>query len=143
MANAKPVQEDKLHMTLVFLGMVTTAQQAHLINAAARLSGNRFMMEIDRSGWWKRPRILWLAPGQVPDALSVLQSELARLALACGVDIETRPYLPHITLAHKANTAVNIEFRPIHWRVHDFCLFESITRMGYVEYKIIQCWPLT
>lgn len=138
-----PVIEGNLHMTVQFLGAVAMAQQEQLINTAAWVSVSSFTLLIDRSGWWSRPRILWLAPGEVPEALMSLHTAIGGLMEPCGIPVEARPYTPHITLARKVNRAINLEFEPIQWRVNEFYLFESITHSGYVEYQIIQRWPLT
>jgi len=138
-----PVIEDNLHMTVQFLGAVTLVQQEQLINTAGTLSGSRFTLLIDHSGWWSRPRILWLAPSDVPETLMRLHNAIAGMMDQCEIPIEARPYTPHITLARKVNRAINVEFEPIQWLVNEFCLFDSITHSGDVEYKIIQRWPLT
>jgi len=138
-----PVIADNLHMTVQFLGAVTNEQQQQLVNAAGKLSGSRLTLLIDHSGWWPRPRIVWLAPREVPEALNRLHTTIAGLMEQGGIPVEARPYTPHITLVRKVNRAISVDFEPIQWRVSEFCLFESITHSGYVEYKIIQCWPLT
>lgn len=137
------VAEENLHLTLLFLGNVDTARLPILKRGASGVRATPFSLQIDCSGWWKAPRILWLAPGQVPASLLLLHKALAGLAVECGIAIETRPYLPHVTLARKVDKPAAIKFAPIRWNVSDFCLVESVTRVGYVEYQIIQRWRLT
>ncbi len=143
LVTSNPVANTNLHMTVAFLGGVDTVRLEQVINATASVSSPRFSLVLEESGWWKHPRIFWLAPRQVPAALLELHATIARLVSDCGIAPESRAYFPHVTLARNVNMPVNLEFEPIHWDVNDICLVESIPHPGYAEYKIIQRWPLT
>ena len=133
-----------LHLTLVFLGTVSdVACQEKLIKLAGKIDASKFSLNISISGWWRRPRILWLAPENIPNALSQLVMKITQTALVCKLDIQNRHYNPHITLARKISSPVQVKFEPIIWNIHDFYLIESNTRPEGAEYRIIHSWPLT
>jgi 2'-5' RNA ligase len=61
---------------------------------------------------------------------------------ACGLQIDSQPYTPHITLARHARHVAEIRFEPILWRAETFCLVESCSEPGGVVYRVLQQWPL-
>ena len=58
-----------------------------------------------------------------------------------GLQTESRPYQPHITLTRHARYLPEIKFEPIDWRSESFCLVESCSEPGGVSYKVRQQWP--
>lgn len=143
LSTGNPVLPANLHMTIAFLGGVEIVRLEQLNTATANICMHAFSLVIDRSGWWEQARVFWAAPAQVPDALLALHGSIARMIGDCGMTVESRAYLPHITLARNVNSPVSIEFEPIQWDARDLCLVESIPHLGYAEYKIIQRWALT
>jgi 2'-5' RNA ligase len=112
---------------VVFLGMVDASRVADLLAAAAQVSVAPFVLEINRSGWWAKSQVVWLAPRHVPDGLWKLWGDLRKLVSACGLPVETRPYQPHVTLARNVAADMAVGYTPIRWNVRDFCLVESST----------------
>ena len=68
---------------------------------------------------------------------------LNREVASCGLQTDTRPYQPHITLARHAQYLPDINFEPIVWRAESFCLVESCSEPDGVCYKVRQQWPFT
>lgn len=99
----RPVSEDNLHITLAFLGMVTTEQADTVVAATKQLTAPKppaaFSLQLNTLGYWKRSKVIWVAPKQPPAALLTLAQQLKALALDCGLEQESRPYSPHVTLA--------------------------------------------
>ncbi|MGR5064899.1 RNA 2',3'-cyclic phosphodiesterase [Photobacterium sp. DNB22_13_2] len=96
----RPVSEDNLHITLAFLGMVTTEQADAVVAATEQLAPpSPFFLQLNTLGYWKRSKVIWLAPERPPEALMRLTQQLKGLALDCGLEQESRAYKPHITLA--------------------------------------------
>jgi len=137
------VPAQNLHITIAFLGNIAATRVEPLINAMSAISVRRFLLEINRSGWWVRPQIVWLGPEVVPEQLTQLWADIHKLVRERQIPVEARPYRPHITLARKIRADIPLEYAPIHWNVRDFCLVESVTRAEGAEYKIIQHWALT
>jgi 2'-5' RNA ligase len=139
----KRVPADKLHITLAFPGVVTETVQQCLEAGADRIVSRPFELQVDRVGYWPRPRIVWLGPTRIPEGLWSLVAALRGVLEECGLVPETRPYLPHITLARKANPgAVAGDFEPIPWSIRNFCLVESVTDPAGAKYLPLRSWEL-
>jgi len=130
------------HVTLVFLGGVTARVRAALEQAADAADPEAFSLSLDRRGCWRRSGIFWLAASAVPSALQRLQLQLAEAAAEMGVPRETRPYLPHLTLARKARPEPETIIDPIQWRVDEFCLVRSELLPQGARYAVLRRWPL-
>ena len=71
----------------------------------------------------------------------MLVTALNTAVASCGLQTDSRPYKPHITLARHAKYLPDINFEPIVWRAELFCLVESCSESGGVSYKVRQQWP--
>jgi 2'-5' RNA ligase len=113
------------HITLAFLGNVDEQTSATLINAVSYLSIEPFSLSLNRLGWWRKPKIAWLAPTDYAQELSQLANELKRLATSCGLNMDQRPYQPHLTLARKVtHPLTDIPVQPIFGNINEFCLLQ-------------------
>ncbi len=138
----KWVQPHNLHVTLVFLGQVDSEVEALLKQSAAAIAAQPFTLIFDGLSYWSNPGILCLTSLQsAPDEAMMLASELAATAAGYGLQVDARPYTPHITLARHARYLPDVRFAPIIWRAEAFCLVESCSEPGGVCYKVIQRWP--
>lgn len=141
----RPVADDNLHVTLVFLGGCDEGQQACVERTAAQVRGASFTLTLERMGYWPRPRVMWLGAEQTPAALTALVEDLTRGLAECGFPREERPFRPHITLMRKVLSRPRFEpsvDEPVQWPVNDFHLVESLTRSAGAEYRIVATWPL-
>jgi 2'-5' RNA ligase len=95
----RAVDEDNLHLTLVFLGEVDPAGAEELHEA---LDGRRLprpVLAFDGLSTYGGDRARLLAVEIRPDpALSELQAACARAARAAGLALERRRFRPHVTL---------------------------------------------
>jgi RNA 2',3'-cyclic 3'-phosphodiesterase len=137
------IAPQNLHITLLFLGRVDNDIRQRLSDETDDIPAKHFQFQLSGSGWWKRSGVLWLAPAHIPEQLYNLADRLAAIAARCNLSIEDRPYRPHVSLARKILSPMDLEFEPISWEVRDFCLVESTTLPSGAEYKIIHTWPLT
>jgi 2'-5' RNA ligase len=137
-----PHPED-LHITLVFLGMVTAEQYPCVTGVADGLRGGTFSLSIDQVGYWRRPRILWCGPREAPPALGNLVSDLQQGLVGCGFRPEERAYSPHVTLARKSGYVEGFALeQPFQWDATEFVLAASSDGSGPSRYRILQRWPL-
>jgi 2'-5' RNA ligase len=142
--NARQVVADNLHLTLLFLGSVDATEVPRLQELATGIQAGSFTLRFDHIGTWLRPHVLWAGCHQVPDELTELVNGLRRGAVACGLEVESRPYVPHLTLARKVRKKVSLELdTPVEWDVNEFCLLESITDPKGAIYTLAGKWPLT
>ena len=143
----KRVPAANLHITLAFAGAVTAPTGDCLEAAAANIRCPAFELCIDYVGHWPRPRIFWIGPTHTPPALWSLAGLLRTALEDCGLQPETRPYQPHITLARKISRTTVIQqgvtqFEPVHWSIRRFCLLESVTGPRAASYHILASWRL-
>ena len=137
----RPVQPQNIHVTLVFLGNVDAASESLIKHSVASISAEPFVLTFDQLSYWSRPRILCLSCSQLVDEVEELVAALNLEVSSCGLQTDTRPYKPHITLARHAKYLPDIKFEPIVWRAESFCLVESCSEPGGVCYKVKQQWP--
>ncbi len=130
-----------LHATLVFLGCVDAASESLLRRSVTRISANPFILTFDQLSFWSKPRVVCLTCSQIAEEVELLAAGLNREVESCGLQTENRPYMPHITLARHARYLPDISFEPVVWRAGSFCLVESCSEPGGVNYQVRQEWP--
>jgi 2'-5' RNA ligase len=142
--SGRPEPLANLHVTLVFIGGVAADRVAPIEEAAAGVSGAAFDLILERVGYWDRPRILWLGPRSTPPALFALVRDLRAALAGCGMTPETRPYLPHMTLARKVTRPpAETIAGPLSWRVETYSLLESVPSDRGRVYRELAAWPLS
>lgn len=139
----KPVMPENLHVTLAFLGTVNSEQATFLQEQAKGIQCQPFELCFDRLEYWRKPRVLCLSARETPVALADLAGDLTKLGLECGLAMDARPYVPHVTLAKKAGKAVELDFAPVFWQANAFVLAESVSQPGGVHYEPVNRWPFT
>lgn len=138
----RPVPEQRLHVTLVFLGSLEAPQEQRARAAAGRVAGEPFELRLDRLGHWAGRGISWLAPSRVPPPLVELQGRLQRALEQEGFEPERRRFHPHMTLARQAGPHRYLDMQPLIWPVRAFHLIWSRNDPGAVRYQAVACWPL-
>jgi 2'-5' RNA ligase len=139
----KPVQPHNLHATLVFLGLIDIASELLIKHGVITISAKPFVLTFDQLSYWSKPKVLCLTCSHIPDEIEKLVTALNWEVASCGLQTETRPYMPHITLARHAGYLPDVEFEPIVWHAEAFCLVESCSEQGAVNYKVRQQWSFT
>ena len=97
----RPVRPAQLHLTLHFLGAVDDDACAALPGALAAVRQPPFTIALRGTGVFPprgRPTVLWAG---VADShpLVELHAATAKAVESCGLAVEHRPYVPHVTLA--------------------------------------------
>jgi 2'-5' RNA ligase len=122
---AAPVADDKLHLTLHFIGDVARTRIDEL-RAALRHPVAPFTLEFGASDLWHHG-IAVLEPTTVPPELVALHAGLGQLLTAAGLPLEERSYKPHVTMARRAaGSTPPLPGEPIVWLVAGYALMESI-----------------
>ncbi|MDI1232275.1 MAG: RNA 2',3'-cyclic phosphodiesterase [Methylobacter sp.] len=138
----KWVQPHNLHVTLVFLGQVDKDAELLIKQSVAGITAQPFSLTFDSLSYWSKPKILCLTCLQpAPEAAVLLAAALAAAVANCGLQTDTRPYTPHITLARHARYLSDVKIEPIVWRAEAFCLIESCSEPDGIRYQVIQQWP--
>ena len=129
------VRDDKLHVTLHFLGNVSRTRLPEL-RVALAVPFSSFDLALGRPALWPRG-IAVIEPLSVPDELRALHGALKESLHRLGLPVESRPYRPHIALARRAQQAGFSE-QPLDvvWHVEGYALVES--RLDTGEYCVLE-----
>lgn len=152
------VREDKLHLTLKFLGDVDEARLPE-VNAAFGAAAARHRaipLQVARFGAfpnWRRPRILWA--GVAPDPkLELLQHDLEVAGEGVGFECEGRPFRPHVTIARLRTPLGDDERRALagaaragrlrgEFVAEGVDLMQSDLSAGGAPYRLLAAYPFT
>ncbi|MDB5811005.1 MAG: 2-5 ligase [Betaproteobacteria bacterium] len=136
------MRRDNLHQTLVFIGNVAAERRTEIETAATAIDAKSFKLDFGTTGYWKHNRIIWAAPLATPDALTNLVAALEAGLAQAGIDFDSRPYSPHVTLVRDARVRGSLPAMQFNWPLHDFVLVESGHDSGGVAYRVVARWPL-
>ena len=146
--DARWSRPESLHVTLKFLGETKNDLLERIRETLANCAANSPIALTYRGvGFFpdeKKPRVLWAGVEATPN-LAELAAQIDRELKPLGFEPETRPYVPHITLA-RLNSARTIEklvraaapLKSYHFgaaRESEFHLFESVLKPTGSEYK--------
>jgi len=99
---ARWVHLDGVHITLKFIGEASLEMSGSIRQALAPVrSGAPAEMEFRDAGFFpndRRPRVFWVGIHSTP-VLAELAAEIERRLEPLGIDRESRPFHPHLTLA--------------------------------------------
>ncbi len=139
----RPMALTNLHVTLLFLGRITSKQQASLVKEAVQLRTSPARLTFDHLSFWKKPAVLCLTTNRTDQHILQLNQQLTAIAKQHQINIDERPFKPHITLIKKVHQPIHIDFEPVFWRSDGFCLVESRSTDNGVDYEILEHWPST
>lgn len=141
--NGYNLPPSNLHITLHFIGNISSEKLHCLHQQAEKVSSKKFAMEFNHFGYFPKPKIIWMGLTDIPDALTTLHHNLANNLQSCGYNAEQREFIPHMSLIRKAEQPDKlIDFDPICWQANDFVLVESLPVNEGVKYKVLQRYPL-
>lgn len=137
------MRSDSLHMTLAFIGAVSSEQIDALRAAAAGVRAAPFEVVLDRLGYWQHNRIFWAGGGTPPSRQDRLSEALRNALAAAGFPPEAHPWFPHVTLLRDAHcTSVPVLPEPVRWEAREFTLVESSLQPSGARYCVLERWPL-
>lgn len=137
----KRVPDLNLHLTLSFLGSVDSSVQDCVEQFADTLVLAPCELILDKIDYWPKPRVLYIGCSKTPQSLARFVCELNDGVKQCGVGVNIRSFVPHITLMRKVNKLPqDIKIDPVLWQVNKFALAESRTLAEGVNYTLLKVW---
>ena len=151
-ADSKPrwVNPENLHVTLKFIGEVESQLVPAICEAFAAISvAHPLPLAIHGVGFFPsagRPSVAWIGI-EAPPTLAFLASEINRLLTPLGIPPETKPLVPHLTIArfneNRLSSALQAEIEK--WKDHDvgeynreIHLIESRLKSSGAEYTTLR-----
>jgi 2'-5' RNA ligase len=98
--DAKPVEAQNFHFTIIFLGEITDADAAGIESGLAGVSFEPFALSYSGVGAFPRPeaaRIVWVGVDEAAGSKLAQLAEEVRSALAPGFKPD-KPFSPHLTI---------------------------------------------
>ncbi|BFO11755.1 RNA 2',3'-cyclic phosphodiesterase [Serratia rubidaea] len=143
--DGRPVAAANLHLTLAFLGEVSSQKEAALKRLAGRISQPGFSLQLDDLGHWPRPGVVWLGCKRAPRGLLQLAQMLRSQAARSGCYQSPLPFHPHITLLRAAVHPVALPPATPGWNlpVTHFSLYQSSFDNGRTRYHPLEQWALS
>jgi len=124
------------HATLHFIGDVAS-EKVQSIATAAALPLQPFGLVFDQPRLWPRGLAV-LCASEPPAALIRLHEALGQALGALDLALDPRPYVPHVTLARRAEAAIAPRvFAPVQWPVQCFALVLS-TGLKAPRYRVLR-----
>lgn len=146
------IAAEDLHLTLHFIGR---ADAQRVQAALASVSAPPFSLEIAGLGQFRMRggrRILWAGVRREPGLLGLHRRVGSALA-GTGLSPETRPYLPHVTLARIARGADGASIEALidaneeagfgRFDVNEFILYDTAPADSGVRYRRLNAYPLS
>ncbi len=145
----RQVKPNQLHLTLNFIGNLAEEKLPELLEKLGRVHFSAFAMQIDGTGVFtkRKPKVVW-AGVNASDELFRLQQELKDIIISCGIQQETRPFSPHITLSRAkpfADTEIITEFLEKNekltlprFQVDSVTLWESVIDNNGAHHKMVK-----
>ena len=158
----KAINQDNFHITLAFLGLINNTQQTHLthsinqqIDSIQQYLSPLFQHQstlpitLSEMDYFKKPKVLHLMPADCPDWLLQLHKTLVEISHQCNISIESRPYIPHLSLYRKAKFSSNSDLLMLNQsldaqqlNIKSFSLYHSFSTNNGVYYQPIETWLL-
>jgi RNA 2',3'-cyclic 3'-phosphodiesterase len=130
-------EPDQIHLTLSFFGDVTEDVELKLREKLGAIEFGAFFLPVNGVGAFSSksaPKIIWIGVGRAHPHLFQIHKRVQEAALAVCIELELRPWHPHITIARCRDVSAqalrkflqsNAEFDAGMIRVDAFHLYSS------------------
>ncbi len=142
-APAHAVREEKVHLTLAFVGEIPAGSEDRLRRIGRALRAPGFPITCDAYEYWPKPQVVVAAARIIPPELQGLWDDVHRALAADGFQMRVKRLRPHVTLAKRvaADPALPV-FEPCTWRASDLRLVRSETAADRSVYTVVDTWSL-
>lgn len=145
---SRPVPLGNLHITLAFLGEISSQRLEQLCSDVDALTSATttapLALRIDQLGYWPKPGVCWVGPSVWPQALASLADRLGSLGVSHGGKRPRGKYQPHITLLRGLRLPPPAPLHPPAFDLFfdSFSLFHSRQGKRGVHYEALANWAL-
>lgn len=147
------VRPEAWHLTLTFLGAVEPRRTADLEARLGRAAGRCTPLSLRLAGAGRFGRhVLWAGVDGDRDGVRRLAAATGAAARRAGIDVEERPYRPHLTLARadgstdlRALAAALADLATPPWTADELHLVQSHLgggADGTARHEVVARWPL-
>ena len=132
------VASQNIHLTLKFLGDVSTANLERLEEALKLevITYPAFTMSVNKLGAFpspRRPRVFWIGL-EAPSTLLALQRAVEAVAARMGYPLKERPFSPHLTIGRASQNITAAELQKIRTALEE----NTVGMLGTVQVNAIQ-----
>lgn len=155
----RQIPAENFHITLLFLGSITNTDIKQLINLLDKyyqISNDSLQpstkfhqnLMLNRIGIFQAAKVLHLFPATTAPWLTTLHQQLSHQVKALALNIESRPYQPHISLFRKAKVddfTANLPISPTSifpLKIDSFSLYHSHSTPHGVQYNSVRRWKI-
>ncbi len=147
---ARRVAREQLHLTVTFIGALSTERGAALIDALSKQAVPLQPVLVTRIEHWPRaahPR-LSVATLALSDELVALDWRVRSRMLALGLPVDARAFRPHVTLARFRRDAAAVDAAPeapanLLARFESLTLYSSTLARSGARYRALANVPVT
>lgn len=137
------VPPERRHLTLAYLGEITSEEEVRARQVADTVSSTAFSLTLDKYYSFEKQRVVWLGCTQYCNGLQYLVDLLREGLRMQNLPAESRPFTPHMTLLRKHRKVPEGWKQPnLQWAAKDFVLVHSHRRDEGLCYDLIGRWPL-
>jgi 2'-5' RNA ligase len=147
--DGQAVPARNLHVTLAFLGSVPGRRFVDFVSIGGQCRFPRVWFQFDRLEYWAKPRVMVAMPAEIPAAGLEMVDWFWEKLTSLGLERESRPWRPHLTLVRKVRRPPPENLRlsprrvvstdPAAWAL---ALVESTTHPSGARYKPLAEWAL-
>lgn len=147
--DGRAMRAETLHLTLAFLGELSSAQRDQLRTRCEEGRGDgwpgEFAFRLDRLQQWRHNGIVLAASSRHCEALHRLAGLVSELSRSSGVRLPEHRFVPHLTLLRRCRGVLTeraAEDGPWQLAVRSFRLVESLLGPAGASYRPVGEWAL-
>jgi 2'-5' RNA ligase len=134
---AKAVKPQNYHATVAFLGELVPPAIETIKQRVSDFSLSQVILRLDRLGFWRKPKVVWLGCNDTPATLSCEIEGLCDQLRRLGFHLDEREFVPHVTLFRKAARRPRVTITPIDWTISHLVVVRSTLTPDGADYEII------
>jgi 2'-5' RNA ligase len=143
LAGRRTSPPEQWHVTLAFLGEVSSPEILYDGLRAAAYRTPPFEPHLADGGSFKAARVVWAGLGGDLDGLAALASEVQQVCRDAGIALERRRFLPHLTVGKtgRVDPSLLSDYRGPPWVMREIQLVHSVLGRT-VTHTVVERFPL-